>query len=312
MLAGTLAARAAPPWQAPWFARPAAHTGERRAIVVGGGPAARRPRRLAARMGRRGARTSRRHWPRARHRRAVCAPSPHPTALTSSRSPDSTHRAPCAGCARRPRLRSLSRSSPATSMRQAAVRRWRSGGRCFARWTARRLRCRSRRAGCSSLLAGCTAGALRRCSTIRVSSAPAHDARDCAVRRAVSVQAALIVAGRLAGSRARGLTGFLRPPSAAAHDPGQITLVRRPRRALFADRALRRGSYRHAAASTASAPPTSFDRGLDIRASVTRRTSRASAASRRSCTPRSGSAGSTLQRSRASRVCAARARTTCR
>lgn len=39
MLAGTLRARVASPWRAPWFARPNAHGVERRAIVVGGGPA---------------------------------------------------------------------------------------------------------------------------------------------------------------------------------------------------------------------------------------------------------------------------------
>lgn len=39
MLAGTLQAPPARAWRAPWFARPPAHAGERRAIVIGAGPA---------------------------------------------------------------------------------------------------------------------------------------------------------------------------------------------------------------------------------------------------------------------------------
>jgi tRNA 5-methylaminomethyl-2-thiouridine biosynthesis bifunctional protein len=86
MLAGTLHARAAPPWQAPWFTRPAAHTGERRAIVVGSGPAgAATAASLAARgwdvevLERRGESGP---AAAAKHQGVLYAhPSPHPTAL---------------------------------------------------------------------------------------------------------------------------------------------------------------------------------------------------------------------------------------
>jgi tRNA 5-methylaminomethyl-2-thiouridine biosynthesis bifunctional protein len=39
MLAGALQTAPARAWRAPWFARPAAHSGERRAVVIGAGPA---------------------------------------------------------------------------------------------------------------------------------------------------------------------------------------------------------------------------------------------------------------------------------
>jgi tRNA 5-methylaminomethyl-2-thiouridine biosynthesis bifunctional protein len=86
MLAGTLDTRAAPPWRAPWFARPSPHAGERRAIVVGGGPAgATTAASLAARgwrvevLERRGD-TGPAAAPK--HQGVLYAhPSPHPTAL---------------------------------------------------------------------------------------------------------------------------------------------------------------------------------------------------------------------------------------
>jgi len=86
MLAGTLQESHAPPWQAPWFARPAAHTGERQAIVVGSGPAgAATAASLAARgwgvevLERRGDAGP---AAAAMHQGVLYAhPSPHPTAL---------------------------------------------------------------------------------------------------------------------------------------------------------------------------------------------------------------------------------------
>ncbi len=86
MLAGTLHASRAPPWRAPWFARPAARTGERRAIVVGSGPAgAATAASLAARgwgvevLERRGDAGP---AAAAMHQGVLYArPSPHPTAL---------------------------------------------------------------------------------------------------------------------------------------------------------------------------------------------------------------------------------------
>jgi len=86
MLAGTLHARAAPPWQAPWFTRPAPHTRERRAIVVGGGPAG---AASAASLAARGwgvevleRRDDNGPVAAAKHQGVLYAhPSPHPTAL---------------------------------------------------------------------------------------------------------------------------------------------------------------------------------------------------------------------------------------
>ena len=86
MLAGTLHARVAPPWHAPWFASPSAHGGERRAVVVGAGPAgASTAASLAARgwgvevLERRGDTGP---AAAAKHQGVLYAhPSPHPTAL---------------------------------------------------------------------------------------------------------------------------------------------------------------------------------------------------------------------------------------
>lgn len=86
MLAGTLERPPPGAWHAPWFARPAPHAAERRAVVVGAGPAgAATAASLAARgwtievIERRGAT---RPIEATRHQGVLYAhPSPHPTAL---------------------------------------------------------------------------------------------------------------------------------------------------------------------------------------------------------------------------------------
>jgi tRNA 5-methylaminomethyl-2-thiouridine biosynthesis bifunctional protein len=86
MLAGTLERPPVRAWRAPWFARPAPHAAERRALVVGAGPAgAATAASLAARgwrievVERRGAA---RPIAAAQHQGILYAhPSPHPTAL---------------------------------------------------------------------------------------------------------------------------------------------------------------------------------------------------------------------------------------
>jgi tRNA 5-methylaminomethyl-2-thiouridine biosynthesis bifunctional protein len=83
MLCGTLRGRPSPPWRAPWFAPPPAHASERRAIVIGAGPAgAGTAASLAARGWRVEVVERRDEGLQGQHQGVLYAhPSPHPTAL---------------------------------------------------------------------------------------------------------------------------------------------------------------------------------------------------------------------------------------
>ena len=341
MLAGTLHASRAPPWRAPWFARPAARTGERRAIVVGSGPAgAATAASLAARgwgvevLERRGDAGP---AAAAKHQGVLYAhpsPSPHrPERARARRTPAHRPR-PARRSRARPRATTTSAascSSPATSTRpggRPALRRSRCRARCFTRWTVRRpprspgSKCR--RAGCSSRpQAGCTRRrSAPRCSTIRVSACAVHTMRSrsrgpgavepFATGRSIVAEAPVVVIA--GGADSAGFPQTRHLPLRTIR--GQITLVP----ATAASAALRtvlcgEGYVAPARGGVHSLGATHKfrDREIDVRASEHVGEPRAPRP------PRAGPArrarapiGSIPPRSRASRACAAPVRTTCR